>query len=270
MRNLIRLSGLCGLILLGMGCAMMKPARGGAALPPPAAIEATAPGRQAVQSYGIMLQIPERLNYLLYLPENYDQSKEHWPLVLFLHGAGERGNDPALLKLHGIPKRIAEGQQFPFVMVAPQCPKDGWWPSRVEVAALQGLLDEIEAHYRIDPDRIYVTGLSMGGFGTWALALAMPQRFAALAPICGEGSPERAAEIARIPEWVFHGEKDPLVNVKGSKEMVEALKKAGAPKVKLTLYPEAGHDCWTETYANPELYTWLLSHRRGGAAQTAK
>lgn len=202
------------------------------------------------------VQVPIRLKYLLYLPENYDQ-QEKWPLVLFLHGAGERGDDLEVVKKHGPPKLIAAGKQFPFLCVSPQCPPDRWWDPFV----LTTLLDDLESRYKVDRDRIIVTGLSMGGYGTWSLASYTPKRFAAIAPICGGGDVGRARTIAHIPTWIFHGEKDTAVPVERSKEMAAALEKAGAHP-KFTLYPEAPHDSWTETYNNPELYEWLLAQRR--------
>ncbi|MGQ9651877.1 MAG: prolyl oligopeptidase family serine peptidase [Phycisphaerae bacterium] len=194
--------------------------------------------------------------YLLYLPENYP-SQDRWPLILFLHGAGERGDDIEKVKIHGPPKLIAQGKHFPFIVVSPQCPNGQWW----DIEVLGALLDRIERDYKVDPDRIYVTGLSMGGFGTWALACAQPDRFAAIAPICGGGEPKLARQIAHVPAWVFHGDADNVVSVSRSKEMVEALKAAGG-NVKLTVYPEVGHDSWTRTYDDPALYDWFLSQRR--------
>ena len=196
------------------------------------------------------------LKYLLYLPKDYRQ-KPSWPLVLFLHGIGERGNDLQLVKKQGLPKLLAAGMEFPFIVVSPQCPNDHWW----EPLELKTLLDEVVEKYKVDRDRLYVSGLSMGGFGTWALAAYQPDRFAALAPICGGGEPLWAARFARVPTWVFHGAKDPAVPLERSRQMVEALKRAGG-NVKFTVYPEAQHDCWTETYANPQLYQWLLAQKR--------
>jgi predicted peptidase len=193
---------------------------------------------------------------LLYLPKDYDQ-KESWPLLLFLHGAGERGNNLDLVKKHGPPKLIEAGKGFPFIVVSPQCPNDHWWEP-VELAAL---LDEIVEKHKIDQDRIYVTGLSMGGFGTWSLAVHQPKRFAALVPICGGGEPIVTLLFPKIPVWVFHGAKDFVVPIERSEKMVEAMKKFGG-NVKFTVYPEAGHDSWTESYANPELYEWLLQQKR--------
>lgn len=197
------------------------------------------------------------MKYLLYLPKEYGQ-KESWPLLLFLHGAGERGDDLALVKKHGPPKLIEAGKQFPFLVVSPQCPQGRWW----EPMELAALLDEIVEKYKVDKDRIYVTGLSMGGFGTWSLAAYQPRRFAAIAPICGGGEPLATMLLPHVPAWVFHGAKDPVVSLERSQKMVEALKKLGG-EVKFTVYPEAGHDAWTETYAKAELYEWLLKQKRG-------
>ncbi len=196
------------------------------------------------------------MKYLIYLPNDYDQ-KDSWPVLLFLHGSGERGDNLDLVKVHGPPKLIAGGKQFPFIVVSPQCPNgQSWEPFKLAV-----LLDEIGEKYKVDQDRIYVTGISMGGFGTWALASHSPNRFAAIVPICGGGDPSRAKRIAQIPAWVFHGGKDPAVPVENSKKMVEALKKNGGDP-KLTIYPEAGHDSWTEAYNTPALYEWLLQQKR--------
>ena len=195
--------------------------------------------------------------YLLYLPPGYARAKHRWPLVLFLHGAGERGTDLSLVRVHGLPKLAAAGQQFPFLIVSPQCAPDQWWdPETLEV-----LLEAVMRQYRIDPARVYVTGLSMGGYGTWALALRFPHRFAAIAPICGGSIPNLAPRLKHLPIWVFHGAKDDIVPPSRSEEMVEALRECDG-KVRFTLYPDAGHNSWSAAYENPELYDWLLSHRR--------
>ena len=212
------------------------------------------PGKQCPARLDRALQVT--LDYWLYLPEDYEK-QDRWPLVLFLHGAGERGSDLALVKKHGPPKLVQAGKQFPFILVSPQCPLRRWW----QPMELTALLDEIVAKYKVDRDRIYVTGLSMGGFGTWGLAAYTPDRFAAVAPVCGGGEPYWTREFAHLPVWAFHGGKDSVVPVERSQEMVDALKEhGGAPK--FTVYPEAGHDSWTETYDNPELYKWLLGHKR--------
>lgn len=196
--------------------------------------------------------------YLLFLPEEYNDSNKQWPLILFLHGAGERGDDLEKVKFHGPPKLVDADPAFPFIVVSPQCPKDEWW----SVEVLDALLDDILSQYRVDENRIYLTGLSMGGFGTWNYAAAHPERFAAIAPICGGGDPDKADALNAIPAWVFHGAKDDVVSIDKSQEMVDALKACGAD-VQFTIYPEAGHDSWTETYKNKALYDFFLSHEKG-------
>jgi len=198
------------------------------------------------------------LNYLVYLPPEYNTSEEtKWPLILFLHGAGERGDSLNRVKKHGPPKLVEEGKDFEFIIISPQCPARQWWSAEL----LNRLLDEVIGKYRVDEERIYVTGLSMGGFGTWDLASEYPQRFAAIAPICGGGHPELAWNMRHLPVWVFHGAKDEVVSIGLSDIMVKSLKKYNN-KVKYTVYPEATHDSWTETYDNPELYEWFLQNKK--------
>lgn len=200
-------------------------------------------------------QITVSMDYLLYLPKDYAKS-DSWSLLLFLHGSGERGDDLDLVTIHGPPKLIKEGKQFPFIVVSPQCPKEQRW----QPVTLSAMLDEIVKTYKVDEDRICVTGLSMGGVGTWALADYTPNRFAAIVPICG-GETYWTKQFPHLPVWVFHGAKDTGVPLRRSEEMVDALKQHGG-NPKLTVYPDAGHDSWTETYANPKVYAWLLEQRR--------
>ncbi|MFA3783894.1 alpha/beta hydrolase-fold protein [Melioribacteraceae bacterium 4301-Me] len=192
-------------------------------------------------------------NYLIYLPEGYNDSNKKWPLLLFLHGAGERGTDINLVKKHGPPKLIDEGKQFPFIVVSPQCPLNQRWSTDVLIS----LLDEIEKNYNVDLSRVYLTGLSMGGYGAWQLAIAYPDRFAAVIPICGWGDTFEVCKLKNVPLWVFHGAKDNVVPIEAEQRMVDALKQCGG-NVQFTIYPEAGHDAWTETYNNPNLYVWML------------
>jgi len=218
-------------------------------------------GEQTAQQFQQTLKKTVRLNYLLYLPKDYASTNQRYPLILFLHGAGERGNDLSLVKIHGIPKIVEQHPEFQFIAISPQCPSDRWWVDPWLLEALNALLDQTIANYRVDVRRIYLTGLSMGGFGTWALAMMFPEKFAAIAPICGGGMPWMAFRIKDVPVWAFHGAKDPVVPIQRSEEMVEALKKIGG-NVKFTVYPDAGHDSWTETYNNPELYRWFLEHHK--------
>ncbi|MFF3007415.1 prolyl oligopeptidase family serine peptidase [Kitasatospora sp. NPDC057940] len=199
------------------------------------------------------------LGYALSLPDGYDEGPGPWPLLLFLHGAMERGEDLAALAVHGPVRQIADGAKLPFVVVAPQCPAHSSWVA--EVSALAALVEDVARTYRIDPDRRYVTGLSMGGTGTWALAARYPRRFAAAVPICGSGLSEAAPRLVDLPVWAFHGGEDDVVPVAHTERVVEALREAGGP-VRFTRYPGVGHDSWTRTYDDPEVYTWLLAQSR--------
>ncbi len=237
-------ASLLGIVLLTGGFAVSAPAQPAAA------------SRQQTKHFETKVTMTVKLDYLLFLPEGYEKSKERWPLMLFLHGAGESGTNLAKVKTHGPPKLVETKPDFPFILVSPQSQGRGWTPD-----ALNALLDQVIREYRVDKDRVYLTGLSMGGYGTWTLAAAHPQKFAAIVPICGGGNPADAPKLANLPVWVFHGAKDPTVPLQRSKEMVEAIQAAGG-NVKFTVYPEAGHDSWTETYNNPELYTWLLAQKR--------
>jgi len=217
------------------------------------------PGSQQSQMFEKEITKTVSCNYLLFLPEEYGKKRQRWPLILFLHGAGERGDDLKKVKVHGPPKMVESRKDFPFILVSPQCPEDDWWTEKVEV--LINLVDDIAARYKVDKKRIYLTGLSMGGYGTWALTSAYPERFAAIAPICGGGSRIMSLRLKDIPIWVFHGAKDPVVPLEESEEMVNAIRKRGGD-VKFTIYPDAGHDSWTESYNNQELYDWFLEHRK--------
>lgn len=196
-------------------------------------------------------------HFLLYLPEGFMTEQKRWPLMMFLHGSGERGSDLERVKVNGPPKFLDRKKDFQFIVVSPQLPDNDSWSSDV----LNALLDELIERLPIDTDRVYLTGLSLGGFATWDFACDFPGRFAAIAPICGQGDEDRACLLRKVPVWAFHGAKDPVVPLKNEEEMVNALKACGGD-VRFTIYPDAGHDAWTETYANPELYKWFLAHRR--------
>lgn len=197
------------------------------------------------------------LRYLLFLPRDYERNPDtKWPLILFLHGAGELGNKLELVKKHGIPKIVERRPDFPFVVLSPQCPDETtWWDHH---RTLKLLLDEIVAKYAIGRHRIYLTGLSMGGYGTWSLAMTYPKLFAAIAPICGGGFPEFACLLKDVPIWAFHGAEDRVVKLEASQRIVDALRACGGD-VRFTVYPGAGHDPWTRTYNNPKLYKWFES-----------
>ncbi|MFA7227944.1 MAG: prolyl oligopeptidase family serine peptidase [Melioribacteraceae bacterium] len=198
------------------------------------------------------------IKYLLYLPVSY-KNGDKFPLMIFLHGSGERGDNLELVKKHGPPRLIEEGKDFPFIIVSPQCPQGIRWKTNTLIA----LLDEIIGNYNVDEDRIYITGLSMGGYGTWKLANEIPERLAAVIPICGWGDSWTICEIGDLPVWAFHGEKDNVVPSQKTSDLINALKRCGG-NARVTLYPEAGHDSWTETYNNPEIYEWLLKQTKSG------
>lgn len=200
----------------------------------------------------------ETMGYLLYLPKGYNkEDRKKWPLLIFFHGSGERGNDLNLVKKHGPPKIVETGKEFPFVIVSPQVALNHQYSEGHPKA----FLDHLTESYNVDEKRFYLTGLSMGGFITWDFAMEFPERFAALAPVCGGGNPAKIKKIKDIPVWAFHGAKDDAVPLSQGQVMVDALKKAGGT-VKFTVYPEAGHDSWTQTYENPELYEWFLKQSR--------
>ncbi len=234
-----------------------------------AADETNAPGMEVPKRLQYSKTDSVAVSYLLFLPPGYDaQGTKKWPLILFLHGAGERGTDVWKVATHGPPKNVRAHPDFPFIIVSPQCPDDQIWSKDT----LLGLLDEVLKKYAIDRRRVYLTGLSMGGYGTWDLGLSYPERFAAIAPICGGGelitlllsSRGKSDALKTLGIWAFHGTKDPVVPPLESERMVEAARRMGVKEVKLTVYPEAQHDAWTETYANPELYKWFLRHERSG------
>lgn len=196
--------------------------------------------------------------YLLDLPHDYTPTRR-WPLLLFLHGAGERGSDLSLVARHGPPKLIRDGTvSLPFIVVSPQAPDDRAW----SMLLLDAVLEEVGRTYAVDDERIYVTGLSMGGFGTWQLAMEFPHRFAAIAPICGGGTMPCACMLRHLPIWAFHGALDEVVPPSHTDEFVTRLRGCGG-HIRYTRYEDAHHDSWTRTYANPALYDWLLQHRRG-------
>ena len=198
------------------------------------------------------------IRYLFYLPENYGKDTTvRWPLILFLHGGGERGNNLERVKGNGVPKYIASGKKLPFIVVAPQVASGKLWDPDLVVL----MLKDIIKNYKVDEERIYLTGLSIGGLGTWETAEKYPELFAAIAPVSSWGDPSKEWRIRHTPAWVFHGAKDPKVPVIASQVMSDTLKHYN-DNVKLTIYPNAGHDCWNETYFNEKLYEWFLEHKR--------
>lgn len=201
--------------------------------------------------------------YAMYIPQAYNQTNRDWPVILFLHGAGERGEMIDLVYRHGPIKEGLLSLAFPFIVIAPQCPSDSipagdaWGAREPDVLRI---LAEVTRDYRVDRSRVYLTGLSMGGFGAFQIAADHPELFAAVAPICGGGSPMRARDYRGTPFWIFHGALDTVVPAGRSREMYESMK-AMDQDVRITIYPDLGHDAWTRTYQSGEFYDWLLSHQ---------
>lgn len=215
------------------------------------------------------------LNYRLLSPPAPPKPGEKFPLLIFLHGAGERGSDNARQLVHGAAEFLAARDRHPAYVLVPQCPPGTYWagPNKVRneptppgvvppMPYLVTVINRVRKELPIDEQRIYVTGLSMGGFGTFDLVSQLPDTFAAAVPICGGGDAAMAQAFATTPAWIFHGSADPIVPPERSREMYAALKAAGAD-VQYTEYPGVGHDSWTRTYADPAVLDWIFSQRRG-------
>jgi len=206
--------------------------------------------------YGLRqhLGLVDDYQYVIDLPADYDADpNKKWPLIVFLHGSG----DGVQIRKNGLPRLMEMGKQLPAIVISPESITHEWW----QVPNLSHFLDTVSAKYRIDPDRISVTGFSMGGFGTWTLALAFPDRFAAIAPVSGGGDPADAARLVHLPTWVFHGMKDPIVPPALAIDMIDAIRKAGGHPHS-TLFPDVDHSC-AKAYNTEALYTWLLAQKRG-------
>ena len=216
------------------------------------------------------------LRYRMLKPLGYQPGKKY-PLVLFLHGAGERGDDNQVTLVHAASDFADEQRrkQYPCYVVIPQCPEQKKW-SEVDwskdsselpkepsssMQAIKELLDEMVDSAGVDPNRMYITGLSMGGYGTWDAIARYPDFFAAAAPVCGGGDPATVKTFAKLPIWCFHGANDSVVKVIRSQEMVNALKAVGS-SVQYTEYPGVEHDSWTATYSNPALYEWMFAQQK--------
>ena len=199
-----------------------------------------------------------RYNYLTFLPENYDSLQHQlYPVIFYLHGRSVSGTNINRIKRYGLPFFLDRGKKMDFIVVAPQCPWGKNWASE---NWLDTIYSEVSSQYRIDPDRVYLTGMSLGGFGTWELANRYPHRFAAIAPLCGGGKTQWAENLPHLPVWVFHGTADRQVPVRRSDQMVEALKAQGAA-VTYSRLKNTGHDIH-RTYNNDQLYEWFLRYTR--------
>lgn len=201
------------------------------------------------------------LAYLSALPQAYNATSSPWPLIVFLHGRGECGDDLDRVKLYGLPKLIDEADDFPCVTISPQCPAGSDWTPHIDT--LVALIESIVVLLNIDAARIYLTGLSMGGRGSWRLALADPERFAAIVAICGRYDADWAdlSQLSSIPIRLYHGAKDRAVPLAESKRIFRKLSDTGAD-VDLVIYPGIGHNAWDLAYSDPELLDWLFRQAR--------
>jgi predicted peptidase len=213
------------------------------------------------------------MDYLVWLPQGYGQDPdEEWPLILFLHGAGGGENDSRFVMSYGLPEVLYKGEQpqpFPFIVVSPQAyPEVPWWDEET-LLILDALLDEVVGAYQVDPARIYLTGLSMGGYGSWWLATAHPERFAAVVSISGSGyrsttppDEETVCKLRDVPVWAIHGARDMISDPTSVKLQVLTLAACGG-EVEWTLYPDTGHvETYEQAYRDPALYEWLVAHAR--------
>ncbi|MBR7133920.1 MAG: prolyl oligopeptidase family serine peptidase [Clostridia bacterium] len=198
-------------------------------------------------------------NYVEYLPKDFDKTQKY-PLVFFLHGAGERGDDLELASTHGFMKHVREeNKEYPFIFIAPQCPQDKYWGCYTE--SLLKFLDYICDTLPVDRDRIYLTGLSMGGTGTWMLAMADPERFAAIAPVCGSGIYWYGCSLVNTPVFMYHGDCDEVVPIQESISMLNSINKHGG-NARLKICYGVGHNAWNIAYSGDELVNWFLSHKK--------
>lgn len=227
----------------------------------PLMAEEPAAGNQVAQSFTSKYAPTETTRYWQFLPSRYDQGDEKWPLLLFLHGAGESGTDLEKVKIHGPPKLVVQRpEDFPLLVISPQADGPAPYVDRWNARLLAELVDHVASEYRVDTDRLYVTGLSMGGYGTIRLVANYPDKFAAAVAVCGGGWNNYAENLARVPLWFIHGDNDAAVPVEYSITLTKAIRgKGGQPR--LTILENVGHDSWTTTYNNPQTYEWLLQHR---------
>jgi predicted peptidase len=214
--------------------------------------------QQEAKSFIAPISLHVNWDYLLYLPSDYD-SRADWPLILYLHDHAEDEDRMALVKDHGLPRHIRGGDELAFVVCAPLCPEQHFWPE--VTPQLNALLDHMVEDHRVDPQRIYLTGIGMGAYGTWSLASRYPQRFAAIAPVCGGGGWWMVERLAHMPTWAFHANAVDVVPLIESKIMVKRIREAGG-QAQFTVFPGSEAEASDLTYENPALYDWFLAHRR--------
>ena len=207
------------------------------------------------------------MKYLLHVPREYAaDTARRWPVILYLHGGSLRGADVERLRRMGLPAVAEADSAFPFIVVSPLLPERQLW---TDTDAVMALLDDVLARHRADPSRVYLTGHSVGGNGAWYVAYRHPERFAAVAPMAGPANPWWALRLARVPLWVFHGERDDIVSVDESRGMVDAVRAEGGADVRLTVLPGRDHFI-LDVYENRDLYRWFLRHALPPDAASAR
>jgi len=233
------------------------------------AISATAEteiSRQSRQEFEREIRKTVSADYLLYLPKGYDEEpNKKWPMMIFLHGSGERGDNLKKVTRHGPPKLVEKGKEFPMIIVSPQCPHGQWW----NVEMLNAFYDDMMEKYRVDADRVYLTGISMGGNGTWTWAVHNPEKFAAIAPVCGWGPDTNYKKLKDMPIWAHHGDEDQAVALEKGRKAIDSVTEVGG-EPEFTVYEGVGHNSWDPAYNNDALYAWMLSHSRKERANIKK
>ena len=204
------------------------------------------------------VNLPYEISFRTYFPEGYELSDEKFPIVFFLHGVGERGNDLDLVETHGIPKLIKKNKKFPFITIAPQCPLFQWWSRPAMTISLINLVEQVTQTYKADKSRVYLTGLSMGGYGSIALANKRPDLFSAMISVCGGADFDNFENLKNLPAWFFHGLEDKVHPASRSEKIYNQLKDIN-PDIRLTIYDGIDHNSWDITYDNDDIYEWLLS-----------
>jgi predicted peptidase len=233
---------LSGVLLMALGC--RKPL-------------ATTVMEWRVETMTLPRERLEGMHYLVQLPRGYeDDTNRVWPLVFYLHGIGEWGDDLKKVLRFGPPRRVAEGHDLPCIVVSPQVPKGYFWFR--ESNAMLHVLDEVTSRYRVDKRRVHATGNSMGAFGAILLVAREPERFASLVPVCGGVDYVDSLRLRNVPIWAFHGEEDPIIPAEESRRLVRLANEVGGA-ARLTLYPGVGHNCWDLAYSDPDLWKWMLA-----------
>ena len=215
---------------------------------------------QRVRTMTMPREHPAQIKYLIQLPRGYEENTNRfWPMVFYLHGIGEWGDDLTKVLRFGPPRLVAQGRDLPCIVVSPQVPKGYFWFR--ESNAILEILEEVITRYRVDKRRVHATGNSMGAFGAILLVAREPERFASLVPVCGGVDYVDSLRLRDVPIWAFHGEKDPIIPVEESRRLVKLVNQIGG-KARLTIYPDAGHNCWDRAYDDPALWDWMLAQKR--------